>query len=249
MLTVGDVGVVCVVQTFQDDKYVPISKATASERNNSSNNPNASTGGLLPFTRRRIKLQAIAVTRFRIERILHAGVGDVSGELVVASPVSLSSSPPLPFIVVEASWLHDTNGNSNEDQETIRRLVDALQQQMIQTTIGTNLPSPPLKDGEDEETRTPTTSTSTSWEDVAAIVEQIMVMDDSRGDTGNRNHNIGASIRDEIFSFAAATSLLSATDRSSASDMKYLLELQSTRDRLEYIKEKCNKSKKRFLFF
>ena len=249
MLNVGDVGVVCVVQKYQDDKFVPISKESTSA-NTTSMSP-----GTLPFTRRRIKLQAMAVTRFRIERILHTGVGDVAASVgqtaTSTTSLSSSSSPPLPFIVVETSWFHDTNDNNDndEDQEKIRRLVDELEKQIQITSTTTKPPSPSssLKDGEDEEARTTTTTAGTSWENVAKMVEQIMMMDGGNG-TGNSG-NCATSIRDEIFSFAAATSLLSANDRSTANDMKNVLELQSTRDRLECIKEKSNKGKKRFFLF
>ena len=90
MLDVGDIGVVCLVHEWEEGQI--------SIDNQSS-------------WKRRITLNAIAATRFRIERIIHDGLGG-------GARSSEQFAKPSPFLFVEASLIRD----KTESEENMKRI-------------------------------------------------------------------------------------------------------------------------------
>jgi hypothetical protein len=101
MLDIGDFGVLCLVHDWFEGK-VP-----------------TGSGDL----RRRIRLNAIGIGRFRIENILHDGTGSTTSFPI--GPTTDDASKSLPFILVEASFVFDNYDVVDVDDSKQITLLEA----------------------------------------------------------------------------------------------------------------------------
>jgi Lon protease-like protein len=198
ILQAGDLGVVCFVQNWEEEMVPP-----------SQVDPTRS--------RRRIRLNAIAVARFRIEKVVYDGTIDAE-----------SNNPP--FILVEASMMLDHYCNTTTaivNKERQRHLEEALRSAMQKRT-------PELEPEEgDEKSPSDVTSDDTNGpsknpglpleESVERVVCSLVSFKDCDQETQ----------RAEVFSFAAASAL--CPGGVSPKVMSSLLQMGSTQERLQRI--------------
>jgi len=112
MIEVGDVGVLCWVQQYSQEGWVPTVSglSTATNGNGTTTTTTttltgSNTAALQQRRRRRIRLETRGSVRFQITNILHDGYG--GGNYQRSARTSIASSPSLPFILVEAKLYLD----------------------------------------------------------------------------------------------------------------------------------------------
>jgi hypothetical protein len=194
ILDVGDTGVLCFVQDWEEG-MVPCADPSV--------------------FRRRIRLNAIAVARFRIKRILHDGTVDTS-----------SNNPP--FILVEASVVVDSATPENARKERIRHFEEAFRS----ATQKENSEVQPDKAKEETASSTILTETDQKQSGPSLPLESLVDLVDSLVCYQSCDKE---AQRSEIFSFAVASSLCQSG--APPEDMKSLLRMESTQERLERISE------------
>ena len=200
ILEIGDSGVVCYVEKSSEGMVPTVRDDPLSE------------------LRPRIKLESVAIGRFQIQKIISDG----------SNPVNNEEDPnaPLPFILVEASWIHDKQITNDDDIQKLNELKKTINTAMLESDSTTDV-RPLLQ-----------------WQEVAKMLEKVTTTQ-SDEKTGRST----TDLEDEIFSFAAATLLLSAKPSGrSPSEMTQLLQSQSTIERLEYIQNYIKKKEKKGWF-
>jgi Lon protease-like protein len=222
ILSVGDVGTVFYVQESEEG-MIPTADSS--------------------FTRRRIRLNAMGVGRFRIENILHDGTYLSPQEMTAEDD---NRGGPLPFILVEASWIQDNKSSSVNDDASENKRLEALQQEIeqviSQTTNRGAFQYDESGSDEDEKASTlqeinDTTTTSLRQEDMVGLeavglVQSLLVQNGFDNDFALQQQEQDDNL--EIFSFAAA-SALGASQHRTAKEMSDVLQMKSTLERLETI--------------
>jgi Lon protease-like protein len=204
MLDVGDIGTLCHVQASEEG-LVPSIDGTV--------------------MRRRIRLNALAIGRFRIEKVLHDGCGGGSSE-------EFAEGGPPPFLVVKASLVRDSNVLPLLSEEEAKQFQQLEEQVRL---LATQQRKSQLLDAIKDDT-----SNSLSDEYSSSPVDDRDVAQTSNLMTANDVLELTESLgikdqRQEILSFAAASTL--RTLEQSANDMLSLLRMESTVERLEQVLE------------
>jgi hypothetical protein len=204
----------------------------------------------------------VGVGRFRIEKILHDGCGGGRGitQQEMSAEDNGDGGGPLPFILVEASWIRDKSSSVDDDDdasENKRLVLLALlvqeQQQMLEQRIsqtsnrvlrydesGSENEKANLQTNDDTlgtlGTPPPTTSTPLRQEDMVGLEAVVGLVQSLWLQTGLGSDFVlqEQDSKSEIFSFAAASALGAAQQRS-AKEMADVLQMESTRERLETI--------------
>lgn len=227
MLDPGDVGVICVVLDWMDG-MVPTGMSLSSIRSET------------PSLRRRIRLNAIAVGRFSIERIVHDGTGcsssttknndddydhpdddDGDGEV----------REMLPFILADTKVLIDDYTLDVVDKDLIGAVEDELRK-IFNNDDRSFIESSSDEAGDPATLTRPEMSSrgSLSPTELVDLVTSIV----QYCDDDNFNHDINrqSQQRNELISFLAASALSKVTPSlASPRTMSTLLKLQSTEKR------------------
>lgn len=190
--------------------------------------------------RRRVQLRAVAIGRFRIERILHNGFADgVNDE--ASTDGDQSKGCALPFIVVEPSLINDDDAPLSSDerkriQQLQERVRNRIQESKFSFTARNDVDGEtetenevfsgePMSQSLETEKDMPCASTKLSYVD---FFNQQRPIDD-----------LEPTLRDELFSFAAILALIDNGSRKrKPKNMKRVLRMQSTLERLEYLDQK-----------
>lgn len=236
ILSIGDVGAIFYVQDFEEG-MIPTADPS--------------------FTRRRIRLNAMGVARFRIENILHDGCGGGTYPSTEQEMIDHDdeNGGPLPFILVEASWIQDNKSFSVDDDASENKRLVALQQEIEQQIISqtTNRVSQYDQSGSDETEKASTleessddttcgplpTATATPRQEDIVGLEAVDLVQSWLAQNGGSGNDFALQQQEqddmlEIFSFAAA-SVLGASQQRSAKEMADVLQIESTLERLETI--------------
>ena len=152
ILEIGDIGVVCYVEKSSEGMVPTVRDDPLSE------------------LRPRIKLESVAIGRFQIQKIISDGSNPVNNEEDL--------NAPLPFILVEASWIHDKKITNDNEIKHLNDLKKTIQTAIVESQA-TGDGRPPLQ-----------------WKEVAKMLEKVT--------TTQSDEKIGRSttqLEDEIFSF------------------------------------------------
>ena len=181
----GDIGVVCHVQKSSDD-MIPTRSGD---------------------TRRRIRLDTLAVARFQVERVVEDGCCMVR-----------NSENKLPFIMVDASWIRDQD-NATEYENLKIKMYQQLQQLDNHDNQDNARQTGGRADEADEE--------CLGSHKLYSGLESIPYIQELLKNGSDREHEL------ELLSFALASA--SQTPSSTIKEQKELLAMVSTKQRAEYL--------------
>jgi len=233
ILVPGDIGVICLVHDWMDGmipKKTPslqspgILDAPEAEAQNSNEEG----------WKRRIRLQAVAVGRFRIEKILHDGTTTTAN--AGSSSHSSEDNQPPPYIVVEASLITDDYGVTVDSSQIIfleKELEKKMKKEEVLSVPSERTDSSYISDETMSEELLTTTRGSSGTKGKESIVDRIC--DTMVRYSSSNNSTFLEGQRKELLSFLAASKFLGDTN-ASPQDMQSLLRTTSLQERLDLIR-------------
>jgi hypothetical protein len=230
MLDPGDVGVICVVQDWIDG-MVPTGMMSSSS---------SSSLSATPSLRRRMRLNALAIGRFSIERIVQDGTGcSLSAKAKDDDDDESELDGILPFILADTKVLIDDHSVTGLNQDLIDAVEDELQKRFNNADGRSFFMDSNSSDEAGDTTRTPAGTEMSSMESLSLPeIVDLVVSIVHYGDDDDSSKNDSTAIRksqqrNEFFSFAATSALSKITPKlSGPGTMSNLLKLQSTEQRL-----------------
>lgn len=201
--------------------------------------------------RRRIKLNAIGITRFRIDSIVSDGTGVSSCTATTSSTtIQQQRQQQQPYILVNATLLSDNTMADpwdDEDNEylykTLREILqeaDDSRRKGSTTTTTTTRSSFSMADGIEMLTTTEPPAL-VEFAQVFAAIREIMNHMQDDGDEEDYSDSVSSYYYEECLSFFATSLLLNAKQTPPA--LVPLLELQSTRERIYRLLKLLNKQR------
>lgn len=200
--------------------------------------------------RRRIKLNAIGITRFRIDSIVSDGTGVSSCTATTSSTtIQQQRQQQQPYILANATLLSDNTmadpWDDEDDEYLYKTLREILQEaddsrRKGSTTTTTTRSSFSMAD-EIEMLTTTEPPALVEFAQVFAAIREIMNHSQDDGDEEDYSDSVSYHYYEECLSFFATSLLLNAKQTPAA--LVPLLELQSTRERIYRLLKLLNKQR------